>query len=50
MNWKQTSRFGMKLALGQAPSPKRIISIDVGALSTGIAISCPSLQKPYVHE
>jgi hypothetical protein len=40
MKWKLMSRFGMKLALSQMPNPKKLISLDVGSLSTGMAVSC----------
>jgi hypothetical protein len=49
MKWKNISRFGMKLALGQIKGPKKLIALDIGSLSTGIAVSCPNLQKSYVQ-
>lgn len=43
MKWKQMSRFGMKLALGQIKGSKKLIGLDIGSLSTGVSISDSSL-------
>lgn len=48
MKWKQMSRFGMKLALGQIKNPKKLIGLDIGTLSTGVSISDSYLTKSYV--
>lgn len=49
MKWKKMSRYGMKLALNQMEAPKKLISLDVGTISTGVGISCSNLHKSYVH-
>lgn len=49
MKCKKMSRYGMKLALGRIIGPKRLLALDIGTLTTGVAISCPSLQKTYVY-
>ena len=48
MKWKQMSRFALKLSLGQIKAPKKLIALDIGSLSTGVAVSCPYIQKSYV--
>jgi hypothetical protein len=43
MKWKNVTKFGMKLALGQIKAPKRLLSLDIGSFSTGVAVSCSKL-------
>lgn len=49
MRWKKVSRFGMKLALSQLEGPKKLISFDIGSMNTGVAVSCPHLERSYVR-
>jgi RNase H-fold protein (predicted Holliday junction resolvase) len=40
----------MKLALGQIKDKKRLLGLDIGQSSTGVAVSDFMLQKSYVSQ
>lgn len=48
MAWKKVSSFAMKLHLNRIEGPKQVLALDIGTLSTGVAISCLDLKKAYV--
>jgi hypothetical protein len=38
----------MKLSLGQIKSKKKLLGLDIGSTTTGVAVSDMLLQKSYV--
>ena len=48
MKLKKLSNYGLKMYVESQPSPKQLISFDIGTVHTGCAISCFNIKKPYV--